>query len=72
MREYFPFLGNDDRFTSSIQPASTQAPPTQSTAPTGKTLAEGQTRPGAAIRQETEKDGLLLRVEAGYVIAVFE
>jgi len=40
--------------------------PTQSTAPTSKTLAEGQTRPDPALIRDIEKDSLLLRVESDY------
>jgi len=50
--------GNEDNPAMSLGLTPTQT--------SGKTLAEGQTRPDLAIRQETEKDGLLLRIEADY------
>ena len=50
--------GNEDNPATSPEPTPTQT--------SGKTLAEGQTRPALALIREVEKDGLLLRVESDY------
>jgi hypothetical protein len=54
-------------------PVTTDSPEAaDDTMSTGKTLSEGQTRPDLAIRQEAEKDGLLLQVEADYAFKFTE
>ena len=50
--------GNEDNSAMSPEPTPTQT--------SGKTLAEGQTRPDLALMRDVEKDGLLLRVESDY------